>query len=290
MIETSNIILPESIDQLHSCRWEKLNELLELLHMNKHISGILLGGSITYKNDLEKSDIDLFCLISELSEFEQKIDNALRKLRNLDVIIYQGYFPWTEKLYTLFFKQDPDFSIDLCLIDSSKSEYFFWEPDGYILFDKAGIIEECRTKQMVDPHFTRQPFLKTNAFSLAIITLKKIDKNLSRGHLWNALELLNILRRYVMQIIRLNLIKHDFFLGRVDRDFEDVTPADINKKLSQTTATYNAKDIAQKTLLLINIFSELQNLLKSTKEVCFQDWILKQLEHEQSKFLRYLHA
>lgn len=288
MIKTHKIKIPDSIEQLSTYRKERLEQLVSLLNDSKQVSGILLGGSIAYKNDIEKSDVDLFCLIHDAKGFESNMSENLILLEDVDEIIFQGSFLWTEQLYTVYFKQDIDFSIDLCLINTDKSTTFFWEPDGYILFDKEQLIEQCRLNQMSSASFTRQPFLKQNPFSLSIITLKKIEKNLSRNHLWNAMEQLNSLRRYVMQIIRLKVIKHDNFLGRVDRDIEDVIPIEINKSLSKTVAIYDTKDIAKKTILLIDLLEAQQKHLNQSNEEQFKNWILKQAQHERYKLVTYI--
>ncbi len=280
--------ISDRILQLSQYRGERLDELLSLMNDNKQISGILLGGSFSYKDDFAKSDVDLFCLINHTKIFDDKLNETLSQLNYVDEIILQGSFPWTGKLYTIYFKHDIDFSIDLCLINLESAETFFWEPDGLILFDKSQVIDRCRSKQMSSPDFTRQPFLKSNPFSLSVITLKKIEKNLSRNHLWNALEQLNSFRRYVMQIIRLKEIKHDNFLGRVDRDIEDVIPIEINYTLSKTVSVYDSKDIAEKTILLIDLFLAQQKHLQNGNEKQFQDWIIKQTKHEKKKLSTYL--
>lgn len=288
MTDTFKSKIPDSILQLSPYRGERLDELLSLMNDNKQVSGILLGGSFSYKDDFVKSDVDLFCLIIDVKKFESNLNENLSGLSDVDEIIFQGSFPWTEKLYTIYFKQDIDFGIDLCLINFESAETFFWEPDGFILFDKAQVIDRCRSKQMCSPDFTRQPFLKSNPFSLSVITLKKIEKNISRNHLWNALEQLNSLRRYVMQIIRLKEIKNDNFLGKVDRDIEDVIPKKMNFTLSKTVAVYDSKDIAEKTILLIDLFVAQQKHLQNANEKQFQHWILKQAEHEKKKLSIYL--
>jgi hypothetical protein len=286
MAETFKTKLPDSIRQLSPFRGERLDELLSLMSAHKNVLGILLGGSFSYKHDIAKSDVDLFCLVDDVSSFEKKINKNL-SLNDLDEIIFQGSFPWTEKLYTLYFKLDIDFSIDLCLIDSNKAETFFWEPDGVVLFDSENVISNSRSRQMNNPAFTRQPFLKLNPFSLSVITLKKIEKNISRNHLWNALEQLNSLRRYIMQIIRLDVIKNNYFLGRVDRDIEDVIPNEINQKFKKTVALCESKDIAQKAVMLIEILLQIEEPLEKGNEKEFQQWIIKQLKHEQTKLSSY---
>lgn len=279
---------PKSYSKLSTYKKERLCELLQYLQNNEHILGVLWGGSITYKEDVEKSDVDLFCLINQVEIFENVLKKNSFYLTNIDVIIYQGSFPWTEKLYTLYYKKDIDFSIDVCLINSDNAESFFWEPDGYILFDKLGTIEKCRTLQMSKPDSNRQPFLRSNPFSLAVITLKKIEKNLSRNHLWNAIEQLSILRRYIMQIFRLDIIKDNYFLGRVDRDIEDIAPFDVNEKFSKTVAVYDTKDIASKTIQLIEITESILEYMKISNEKNVLEWVTKQLKHEKNKLFRYI--
>lgn len=273
--------------KLNSYKKERLEELLFIMNQSPQVSGILLGGSLSYKDDFAKGDIDLFCLLDEAECFSINLHENLSILNDIDEIIFQGYFPWTEKLYTIYFTGDSDFSIDLCLIKFENAEKFFWEPAGIILFDKKEKIKQYRSTQMSSPEFTMQPFLKSNPFSLSVISLKKIEKNLSRNHLWNALEQLNSFRRYVMQIIRLKEIKHNDFLGRVDRDIEDVIPSEINNSLSKTVAIYNSEDIAEKTIDLIEIFLLLQMHMTIGNEMQFQIWILKQIKHEKRKLLTY---
>jgi hypothetical protein len=280
--------LPLIISRLSSYRRERLSELLLSLKKKKNVSGILLGGSVSYKENLTKSDIDLFCLVKGSIDLERNLNAYLSTVNDIDEIIFQGSFPWTGNLHTIYFKLDIDFSIDLCLINLEDAHTFFWEPEGIILFDKAQIIGDCRTKQMSQPDFTRQPFLKSNPFCLSIVTLKKIEKNISRNHLWNALEQLSSLRRYIMQIIRLKEVKHDYFLGRVDRDIEDVISMEINDALSKTVAIYDAKDIARKTILLMDLFVMLQKHLHDGNESQFQYWIHKQVNHEMVKLQKFL--
>jgi hypothetical protein len=181
-----------------------------------------------------------------------------------------------------------DFSIDLCLIALADAATFFWEPEGHILFDKAGLIGVSRQNQLNHPNYSRQPFLKSNPFSLAVMTLKKIEKNITRGHLWNALEMLHIFRRYIMQILRLQVIGHDHFLGRVDRDIEDILPAELHQRLAGTAASYDAADIAGKAILLIELLSDHLTYLPGSGEQQFSDWIGRQLEQEKNKLNQHM--
>ena len=131
---------------------------------------------------------------------------------------------------------------------------------------------------MTNKRFSEHPFNRINPFTLAIVTLKKIEKNLHRGHLWNAIELLNIMRRYYMQIMRASINEPRPYLGRPDRDIEDVLSASQNALLSNTVPSYDRFDIAQKTLSLANLFWEQQDYLDASEEYYLKPWILRQLK------------
>ncbi|MCW3090473.1 MAG: hypothetical protein JWP81_1542 [Ferruginibacter sp.] len=279
--------LPESVLHLSPYRREMLYESLSLLYNIDQVSGILLGGSLSYKQDIEKSDVDLFCLVHKVINDEKSINVQLLALTDVDIIIYQGYFPWTENLYTIYFKKDIDFTLDISLINSDNAEDFFWEPNGHILFDKEDIIEKCRSYQISKPDYSKQPLLKNNPFTMAIISIKKIEKNLSRSHLWNALDQVRNLRRYLMQVVRIYVIKNTDFLGRVDREIEDIMPEEFNLQFSNTIALYDFKDIAEKTITLSKIAESLIAYISGTQEEYLKDWILKHLAHERDKLIKY---
>lgn len=284
--ELQNINL-DKFEFLSTNKKSILREIVYFLNVSEGISGVLFGGSLAYKEYSEKSDIDLFCLIENRNAFELNLLNSLQLIQGFDVLIAQGHFPWTGKLYTLYFKSDLDFSIDLCLVNKKDAAVFFWEPDGHIIFDKSKIIELNRNNQLKDPDFTRHPFLRSNPFTMSVITVKKIDKNLSRSHLWNSLEQMNILRRYLMQIYRVHIIKDNSFLGRVDRDIENVISFETNEKFYQTIASYDISEIARKTILLINLLQEFLFYLEATGEEKYFDWISTQLRHEKGMLANY---
>ena len=254
--------------------------LLKLIdHLD--ILGIMLGGSLSYKSSIERADVDLFCLTNNAKNIEGYLNDHIKPLPFVDVIIHQGFFPWTEELFTIYFKTDLSFSVDICLIDQIKIRTFFWEPEGKIIYDPRKLIQDTRVSQVDSPTFTRHPFLKQNPFAMSIVSLKKISKNIMRNHLWNALEQSNALRRYIMQIIRLQVIKDFAFLGRVDRDFEDVCASSVNQALSQTVAFYDPADISKKTCLLAKILLGLLPLIENTPEHHYKSWVLSQLLEEQ---------
>lgn len=281
-------ILPKNFSVLSEYKREKCFEVFAFLENNEKVYGVLLGGSMSYKEDIEKSDIDIFCLINQVENLENDLKYNIQCLTDVDTIIYQGFFPWTEKLYTIYYKHEIDFSIDICLIDQNNAETFFWEPQGCLLFDKDGIIERSRNNQMSKPTYTKQPLLKTNPFTMAVISIKKIEKNIYRGHLWNALDQVRNLRKYLMQVVRLYVIKNSDFLGRVDREIEDILPNEINRKFSDTVAIYKKTDIVLKTIALSIIAESLIEFINGTEEEYLKDWVLKHLINEREKLSKYI--
>lgn len=281
-----NQILTKQIN-LSFDKMSVLNSVIENICSSPFFLGILFGGSVSYKEDTSKSDVDLFCLVNKLESNLTNILESIKLIEGVDVVINQGSFPWTGRLYTIYFKQNIDFSIDLCLIDDSERNSFFWEPNGIIIYDIDDVINKTRDNQMAKSDYTNLPFLKSNPFALSIITLKKIEKNISRNHLWNAIEQVNIFRRYLMQIIRLGVLKDFNFLGRVDRDIESVLPEEINKKLAVTSPIYCSKDIAKKTISLINLYQEYDYILERSDESNIQNWIKSQLRNEKIKLKNY---
>ena len=266
---------------------EKADTLIDLLSAHPALSAILLGGSLSFNPSLEHADTDLFCLLNDRSAIEAVLSEICIQLSGFDALIYQGNFPWTKRLYTIYFRDEPDFSIDLCLIDRSEAEDFFWEPNGILLVDKWGELATIRRIQLITSKFPAHPFNKENPFTLAIVTLKKIRKNICRGHLWNAFELLNIMRRYIMQLIRATLPGSGAYLGRVDRDIEDVLPVAINQRLKATLPIYDQVDIAHKTIILADLLLSYEHLLMENEERFYRQWIGRQLRHERVKLLTF---
>lgn len=91
-----------------------------------------------------------------------------------------------------------------------------------------------------------------------------------------------------MQVVRLYIVKNANFLGRVDREIEDVMPEEFNRKFSNTIPLYESQDIAAKTILLSQIAEEFIEHIAGTKEEFLKDWILKHLHHEKDKLLKHL--
>ncbi len=262
-------------------------DTINLLDKISGMKGIMLGGSLTYKSHCSGADADVFCLVEDCEIAKEQLVKKAEQLSELDIIISQGSFPWMPNLYTVYFKTDPDFSFDISLIPETDIDSFFWEPQGVILSDKYCLIDIARKNQQKEPNYSKQPFLKSYPFSMSVITVKKITKNIYRDHLWNALEQSNILRRYIMQILRIYLFKDNDFLGRVDRDIEETIPEQYNMQLANTVAGYFASDIASKTLLLIEMLESLLLYVEETNESDYYGWICMQIKHEKNRLIHY---
>lgn len=286
----NNLNVPGFCKRLSKYKQDQIVKILKVLNHNPHIQGVLWGGSIplSKNKNVSRADIDLFCLVNEPEKIMTIIKKEWVKLPEVDIVLDQGKFPWTGRICSIYFKNDLDFSVDMCLISEKTAPNFFWEPRGYIIFDRVGKIRKFIKLQSKDPNFTHLPFLKVYPFSQAILTIKKIEKNLFRNHLWNALYLMNLLRSYIMQIIRLHEIKNTDFRGRVDRDIEEVFSKSLNSQFVKTVALYDKSDIAEKTRKLSLILESILKYTSLTKEEHMKNWFYKQLKHEKVKLSEYL--
>lgn len=266
-----------------------IDSITSVLQTSTYVNGIMLGGSVSRNTQSNKSDIDLFCLVTSSESFEAGLMELFSNFDKKTVIVPQGYYPWTENLYTVYFSDHKEFAVDISSVDSRKADSFFWEPNGIILIDKLGIIKKYQSFVSTALNQTSQPFLKSNPLAMAVVTLKKIDKNIERKHLWNALECLNMLRRYIMQIIRWYINKDFTFLGRPDRDIEEYISASINLKLTQSVAQYCPRSIARSTLILIDILKELIPHCNYNEESIIP-WVHEQITIEQNMLNVYLDA
>jgi hypothetical protein len=285
MAEDYNLI--ECYSKLPIPNENKFLTAVDLLFKEGTVLSVLLGGSLSYKTDAEMADTDFFVLTNEAISLEMKLNEICQQLPSFDVVIYQGFFPWTQNLYTAYFKDDRSYSIDFCIVDIKNAADFFWEPSGIIVFDKNDQLAAIRKTQYLEMRFPANPFNKPNPHTLAVVTLKKIEKNLRRGHLWNALELLNIMRRYIMQIIRSAIIEPRPYLGRVDRDIEDVLPISMNELLMTTVACYNQLDIVEKAVRLADILLEQKKIPYESSEYEFRYWMEEEIKVIRCNLMKY---
>lgn len=262
-------------------RRDLLLSVLDFLKKDKSIKGIYLGGSYLSISFDEKSDIDIFCLIDNIDETVKNLYDIKANIPEIAVLIYQGFYRWTEELYSVFFEKEDYFYIDICLVQYLNSNKFFWEPNGFILYDPERYLEKLSIRKDNTDPFSHLPFIVRNPFSISVITINKIIKNISRKHLWNSIEMISILRRNIMQIIRLDLIKDNAFLGRVDRDIEKCIPYDYLKLLSKTLPQYNETSIAKTTITLINLLCSMKKQFNANEEKINGNWIFGRLERQK---------
>lgn len=289
-IATGKIALPDFTNKLDEYKKSRLAEILNKVYGDRNFEGILWSGSMAYKKDLTRSDADLVCLTKDIAQAEASIKNDWINLSEVDVVLDQGSFPWLGRTYTIYFKESLDFSVDIGLVEESAAPKFFWQPSGFIVFDRFGKISDFLKAQKENPSFTFQSHpnnIKRHPFTQAVISIKKIEKDLSRGHLWDALYIMNLLRRYVMQIIRIYEMKDKNFGSRVDKDIEDILSPETNKALSETVAIYDSTDIATKTAKLAGMLEFLVRHSVESGEKHLQEWILKQIKHEHQKLKTY---
>jgi len=279
-MEITEIKIPPFYEKLSQYKKDRLVEVFDLIQKDKNFEGVLWGGSVSYKENTEGSDVDLFCLVTSVEDAIIAIQTTWIMIPEMDIVLDQGSFPWLGKTLTLYYKKDLDFSIDIGLVAEVTSSKFFWEPKGHVLLDRLGKIQSFLAVQLQNPNFTHLPFIKKNPFSRTIVSLRKIHKNIARNHLWNAYFLMNQMRNTVIEIIRIHHLKELDFLGRPDRDIEEVMPADMNVALSATVASYDGPDIAKKTVLLAQLLKSLIQYSVDTNEQQLESWLVKQIDYE----------
>ena len=281
-MQITEIKRPYFFEKLSPYKQSRVLEILTRIQSDQNFLGVLWGGSISYKEDISRSDVDLFCLVESVELAIHTIQTTWAANSEIDVVLDQGTFPWLGKTFTIYFKEDLDFSIDIGLIAEHTAQKFFWEPKGFVVLDRQGKIQEYLDAQSKDPNFTHLPFIKKLPFSRAIVALRKVSKNISRNHLWNAYVLMNQTRGAIMEIIRIYQLNETNFLGRPDRDIEDILPAEINAQLIATVASYDKSDIAKKTILLAKMIKSIIPYTNKTNEEQFEPWFIKQIDHEIS--------
>lgn len=275
---------PDEFFRLVDCKQEALRDVINILVSTPKVLGVLWAGSIRRKKSFELSDIDLFCNVTNPNTLQIKLLATFSSLNNVEIVVNQGYFPWMGELLTIFYKFIPDFAIDIGLVDSNKASTFFWEPEGFILFDNNNMIHNSRKDLMNSPNFTQQPFQAKTPFQNIILLLKKIRKNLSRGHLWNCIEYISTARRNLMIILRLYVLKDDDYLGRVERDIEDVLPQEMLDDLKKTQPELEKLSIVNCALIIARWTQSELHCIQETSNLELRRWIEKELKNEISMF------
>ncbi len=238
-----------------------VSDFLHILKKHNEIIGLLWGGSISRDESDEYSDIDLFCLCKkdQNTSLVNKIIDSISKDNRVDRVVSQGIFQWLGQTITIYFKNEEFFSIDIGFIEYSNRNSFFWEPKGLIIWDNENIISKNQKKIQELSGYKKYPFFSSQPILHSILMIKKIKKNLLRGHLWNCNEYLNKLRRNLIFLLRIHIINAEDFLGNPERNIEDVFPEEIIIRLNDTQPQILHTDITRCTLLIIDWLLEIIN-------------------------------
>jgi hypothetical protein len=219
-------------------------QILAILSTFQDIQGILWGGSYLRGSADPLSDCDVFCHANyDSTEQLQAVVSKLEATENVRSALYQGYWPWFGHLWTVFFSADVLFTVDLGFVQDRDATAFFWEPTGMVIKDQTGVIGASIAGNLArgNTNQFKLDFPCRNIFFL----LSKIQKNVVRGHFWNALEYLNQARRYLMLMLRDAYVAADAYLGRPDRNIEDVLPRQILVRLQETVADTSETSIVR---------------------------------------------
>lgn len=250
--------------------------IISVLIKKDNVYSLLWGGS-HFKSSTDKySDIDLYCLVANPSE--NLISKYLKDIEagfDFRIVLNQGYFPWFGSLWTFFPHNDDVFNIDLGFISESDADSFFWDQHGLILLDKRNHIIKAFNSN--EENKREHPYLFSAPFESLCISLIKLKKSLLRSNYWNAHEMLNQARRFLIVLLRSYYAPNVKYYGRPEREIEDVLSKNILKKLTFTTSNTQPKCLAKAAKYITNWSLDLSK--KNSSRISFQlEKELKNLE------------
>jgi len=271
---------------------ECLLSVLSFIKSVQNVRGILIGGSFTNQSSDEYSDVDIFCFFDSngLVSIKNELLVKIKTIDYFETFIAQGFFPWLGETLTIYFDYKPRFSIDLGLSDFSKLNTFFIEPQGLIILDFEDNIYKRQIETKKLKGYPKYPFFTQFPVQNTIISLHKIQKNILRGHLWNAIEYSNKIRRNLIFLIRLYDINEIEFLGNPERNIEDIFPRKYLERLNYTLPSLNPNSIAQCVYNMVTWILEIVNdsiILQETNDISQSNWISSELEKLKIWFIKY---
>lgn len=224
------------------------------------LHAFFLHGSYTRGNHTEDSDIDavaVFGTSEESGTVARELPARMRLVAPVLIDAYTTRFPWFGRLWTFYFQDPHGLSLDLGIISLEELRTFYVEPDALIIRDCAGMVGERKRRCHLDSLAARRGRYTSVEFDV-YHTLVKLRRALGRGHLWNAIELVNILRRILFELIRMDIDAPDYVaLGRPERDIETVAPAPVLDGLSRTLPTLERESIITACLVIVDRIRDL---------------------------------
>lgn len=231
-----------------------IEKLLVFLNEVEMISGIYVGGAISFDRVDEFSDLDLHCVVKDecAKECWEVINNYFSDHALLLSTIPRSY-PWFGELKTFYIDSNPLFYFDIGLIEEKGAKDFYFQYQGIIIKDNLGLIkdkirsgeknEEAKISSLCNLYADQ-------VFTSAV----KIYKDLYRGLIWNATENLMQLRR---AFIFLYSFEHYYsqkypFIGRPERDIEYIWNSQDLAMLEITRAGNSVESISAATNFILD--------------------------------------
>jgi len=240
--------LDEDKVQLVFMIFETLDELAPL-------RALFLHGSHTRGMQRKDSDIDAIGVFGTIEEVRAVVHELPSRIRNGARALTDAYserFPWFGRLWTFYFEADPLFAVDIGLIALDELATFSVEPDAVLLRDTTGAVGS-RKAQCYRERLAVRRAREASLDFIVFHTLTKLEHALQRGHLWNAFEYVNILRRLLFESIRAATDTPEYVhVGRPERDIETAVPWVASQNWTETIPDYRADAIINAALLIVD--------------------------------------
>lgn len=186
----------------------------------------------------------------------QTVINALpltvRSAARVLIDAYRTRFPWFGRLWTFYFEGDPPFAVDIGVITEDELSTFYVEPDAIAVLDPSGAVAERKARcyrDRLEARRVREASVEFDMFH----TLTKLEHALRRGHLWNAFEYVNILRRLLFELTRAISDPPEYIhVGRPERDIETAVPSVTHYSWNETIPAYCPGAIIDSALLIVD--------------------------------------
>ena len=271
MLDANELI--RALPGLHQNKAETVANILTSITELVQLDALFVHGSYTRSNHGPASDLDVIAVIPTLLDIEILVRELPARVHSVAPVVTKRYterFPWFGRLWTFYFSVAPAFAIDLGLITTTETEGFFVEPDAVILLDKSKSVFK-RKIRCYREGLTAQKAVWVNLEFEIFHTLTKMSQSLDKGHLWNAIENVNVLRRILFELMRSATDPPNYLhVGRPERDIETALPSVADQLLEKTIPTYDHTSIVTAALF---ITQQLEQLVAVHSHLCPWDLV-----------------
>lgn len=231
-----------------------LAQILSSIEGLAPLQALFIHGSHTRSTHDVDSDVDVIAVLDTRERAHMVVQELPVRVRRAMPILTSAYtekYPWFGRLWTFYVECHPLFAVDLGIITVEELSRFFVEPDTVILRDANGAVSE-RMRQCYLERIAGRANRCSEAEFEVFHTVTKIERALRAGHIWNAFEYVNILRRTFFGILREATDPPEYVhVGRPERDIESTIPWVALEDWSITIPAYRAEAIVATALDII---------------------------------------